>query len=125
MVVTQLYREDEEYLSSEDAVLRIAHAFRRVVLDRIRGKAEYVKEWDKCIALKAPEPILQTYSLANCRTVWVEVADDDGPDGWVKFVLWSRRDIFIEFPSEFERDRLRSTVEKLAGLLGCEVEEGE
>jgi hypothetical protein len=123
MVVTQLYREDEEHLSSHDAILRIAPAFRRVVLDRVRGEAEYVKEWNKCIALKAPEPILQTYSLANCRTVWVEVADDDSPDDWVRFALWSRRDIFIEFPTEAERDRLRPTVRELAKLLGYEVEE--
>jgi hypothetical protein len=123
MVITQLYRENEEHLSSHEAILRVVPAFRRVVLDRVRGEAEYVKEWNKCVTLKAPVPILQTYSLANCSTVWVEVADDDGPDGWVRFALWPRRDIFIEFASVAERDRLRPTVEKLAGLLGYEVEE--
>jgi hypothetical protein len=123
MCSTQLYREDEEHLPSLDVVLRIAPAFRRVVLDRIRGEAEYIKEWNKCINLQAPESILQTYSLANCRTVWVEVSDEDGPDSWLRFFLWTRRDIFIEFASELERDQLRPLVAKLAQLLGYQVEE--
>ena len=124
MFVIQLYREDEEYLSSHDAILRIAPVFRHVVLDRARGEAEYRQEWDKCIRLKAPEGILERYSLANCRTVWVEIADADGPDDWVRFPLWSRRDIFIEFASAAQWERLRPTVEKLAGLLdyGIDVE---
>ena len=122
MTTIQLYRPDEEYLSSNDAIRRIAPAYRHVVLDRARGEAEYLKEWDKVKSLNAPEVILQTYSLANCRTVWVEVTDDDGADGWVRFALWSRRDIFIDFSSEEGFARLRPTVEKLAMLLGYVVE---
>jgi hypothetical protein len=122
LTIIQLYREDEEYLSSHDAILRLAPAFRHVVLDRVRGEAEYEKEWDKCIRLKAPEVILQTYSLATCRTVWVEIADADGPDDWIRFPLWSRRAIFIEFASAEESHGLRPTVEKLAGLLEYEVD---
>jgi hypothetical protein len=117
LTIIQLYREDEEYLTSHDAILRFAPAFRHVVLDRLRGEAEYRKEWDKCIRLKAPEVILERYSIANCRTVWVEIADADGSIDWVRFALWSRRDIFIEFASAEEWERLRATVEKLAGLL--------
>jgi hypothetical protein len=122
--IIQLYRLNEEYLSSHDAIRRIAPAFRHVILDRARGEAEYRKEWDKVKSLNAPEAILQTYSLANCRTVWVEVADNDGADGWVRFPLWSRRDIFIEFSSAAEYTRLRPTVEKLAMVLGYVAEDG-
>jgi len=123
MVITQLYRADEEYLSSHDAIVRIAPAFRHVIIDRARGEVEYTKEWNKCIAVKAPEPILRSYSLANCRTIWVEVADGDGPDDWLGFALWSQRDIFIEFASEAKRDRLRPTLRRLGALLGYEVDE--
>ena len=77
MPIIQLYRQDEEYLSSDEAIRRIAPAFRHVVLDRARGEAEYRKEWDKVKSLNAPEVILQTYSLANCRTVWVELSNDE------------------------------------------------
>ena len=118
MPVIQLYRPDEEYLSSHKAIRRIAPAFRHVVLDRAHGEAEYRKEWDKYKSLNAPEVILRTYSLANCRTVWVEVTDDDGTNDWVRFPLWSRRDIFIKFESDTEYNRLRPAVEKLATLLG-------
>jgi hypothetical protein len=121
--IIQLYRPDEEYLSSHEAIRRIAPAFRHVVLDRARGEAEYRKEWDKVKSLNAPEVILQTYSLANCRTAWVEVTDDDGTDGWVRFPLWSRRDIFIEFESDAEYIRLRPTIKKLATLLGYVAED--
>lgn len=122
MTSIQLYRPDEEYLTSHEAIRRIAPAFRHVVLDRFRGEGEYQKEWDKVRALNAPEVILQTYSLANCRTAWVEVSDDDGVDGWVRFALWSRRDINIDFDSDAECARLRPTVEKLATLLGYVAE---
>jgi hypothetical protein len=118
VTIIQLYRPDEDYLTSHEAIRRFAPAFRHVVVDRARGEMEYQKEWDKVKSLKAPEVILQTYSLANCRTVWVEVTDDDGNDGWVRFPLWSRRDIFVEFASDAEYTRLRPTVEKLAKLLG-------
>ena len=124
MPIIQIYRPDEEYLSSRDAIRRIAPAFRHVVLDRARGEGEYQKEWDKVKSLNAPEAILQTYSLANCHTVWVEVNDDDRADGWVRFPLWPRRDIFIEFGSDAEYTRLRPTVEKLAVLLGYVAEDG-
>ena len=63
------------------------------------------------------------YSLANCRTVWVEVSDDGGSDGWVRFALWSRRDINIDFGGDAGASRLRPTVEKLATLLGYVAEE--
>jgi hypothetical protein len=125
MTSIQLFRPDEEYLSSQDAIRRIAPAFRHVVLDRARGEAEYKKAWDKARSLNAPEVILQPYSLANCRTVWVEVSDDDGTDGWVRFVLWPRQDINIDFANDAECARLRPTVEKLAKLLGYIAEEDE
>lgn len=125
MTSVQLYRADEEHLSSHDAIRRIAPAFRHVVLDRARGETEYRKEWDKVKSLNAPEAILQTYSLANCRTVWVEVADTEEADGWVRFALWSRRDIYIQFADDDEHARLRPIVEKLATLLGYVVEEDE
>jgi hypothetical protein len=123
--IIQLYRPDEEYLTSHEAVRRIAPAFRQVVLDRARGEKEYRKEWDKAKSLNAPEVILQTYSLANCRTVWVEVAEDDATDAWVRFALWSRRDIFIELESDAQYIQLRPTVEKLATLLGYVAEDGD
>jgi hypothetical protein len=104
---------------------RIAHAFRHVVLDRARGEAAYQKEWDKVKSLNAPEVILQTYSLANCRTVWVQVSDDDGNDGWVRFILWPRREINIDFGDDTECARLLPTVKKLATLLGYVVGDGE
>jgi hypothetical protein len=122
--IIQLYPLDEQYLSSHEAIRRIAPAFRHVVFDCARGEAEYRKEWDKVKSLNVPEVTLQTYSLANCRTVWVELTDDDGTDGWVRFPLWSRRMILIEFKSDAEYTRLRPTIQKLVTLLGYAADDG-
>lgn len=119
----KLYCPEEDDLPSHGVIRRIAPAFRYVVLDRARGEAEYRKEWDKVKSLNAPEVILQTYSIANCRTVWVEVADRT--NGWLRFMLWSRRGITIEFESDAEYTRLLPTVEKLAILLGYVAEVDE
>jgi hypothetical protein len=49
------------------------------------------------------------------------VADDDGPDGWVEFWLAPYQDVFVEYRSPADRERLRPTVRKLAGLLGYQI----
>lgn len=63
MLFVQLYRMDEDYLTSQDALRRIAPSFRYVVIDRARGEKEYLKHWTKLIALNAPKVILESMSL--------------------------------------------------------------
>lgn len=116
--LSHLYRDDEVYLSSHEVILRISPSFRRVVLDRVRGKAEYLKEWDRLTRLNAPQVILQRFSREDDRTVWVSLSDDEGPDSGVTFVLWPRGEIWIEHDSASTRERVWPTITKLAELLG-------
>ncbi len=128
MIFSTLWRAEEaEGLRSDDALLRILPAFKKVTIDRIRGEAEYKKERDKILALNPPDVIRNAYPVTDSTIVRVEVADQDGPDDWVGFILPAgtcgcySNEIAIQFSSGKERDRLRPVIEKLGRILEYDV----
>jgi hypothetical protein len=121
MVADQLYRADEQYLPLNEAIRRIAPAFRRVRFDRVRGDAGVREQYAKLVALKVPDVILASHLTQLGVTIHAAVSDGEGDEDWVEFVLGPHQDIFVESATAADRERLRPTVEKLAGVLGYEI----
>lgn len=125
MLTDQLYRTDEQYLPVDEVIRRIAPAFRRVSFDWCRGDARIRENYERMVALQTPEIILQSQRALFGMSVWVSVADDDEPDACVEFLLLPDGGVFIDYRSEADRERLRPTVHKIAGVLGYQVAERE
>jgi hypothetical protein len=128
VVFSSLWRAEEaEGLRSDEALLRIVPAFKKVMIDRVRGEAAYKKERDKIFSLNPPDVIRDAYPPTNSKIVWVEVADEDGPDQWIGMILPAgtcgcySNEILIEFPSLKESERLRPLVDKLGRVLEYNV----
>ena len=120
MVTDQLYHPDDQYLPLDEVIRRIAPAFRRVHLDRARGDAGVREGYEQLLAVGAPNALREAQLAQLGTTVCASVADNDGPDGWIEFVL-TGEDLLIEYRLEADRERLRPTVSKLAGLLGYQI----
>ena len=98
-----------------------------MIIDRVRGHAAYKKYRDEILALNPPEVVRNHLPPENLNIVWVAVADDDSNDDWETMILpagtcgCSDNEILIEFATVQERDRLRSTIDKLGRILEYDV----
>jgi hypothetical protein len=121
MPADQLYRADEQYLPLDEAIRRIAPVFRRVRFDRVRGDAGIREQYAELVALQVPEVILASHLTQLGMTVHTAVSDGEDLDDWVEFVLGPHQDVFVGYATQSDRERLRSTVEKLANVLGYQI----
>jgi hypothetical protein len=117
----QLYDLSERHLPLDEALRRISPAFRRVCLDRALGDAKVLENYERMAARGTPELILQSQRALLGSAAWISVNDEDTPDGRVEFLLLDHVDVWINFCSSADRDRLRPLVCKIAGLLGYQI----
>jgi hypothetical protein len=117
----QLFDPSERHLPLDEAIRRIAPAFRRVSVDRERGDARVRERYERMVAGGTPELILQSQRGLFGHAAWVSVSDDNDPSEWIEFLVIDAGDVWIGYRSDADRSRFRPTVLRLASLLGYAV----
>ena len=120
LIRDQLYDPNDEHLPIDEAIRRIAPAFRQVRFDWVRGDAIVRENYDQMFARGTPEIILQSQRSLFGASVWVSIRDGEGED-WVEFLLLSYTDVWIEYRSATDREKQLATVNAIAALLGYQV----
>jgi hypothetical protein len=121
LIHDQLYHPDDEHLAVDEAIRRIAPAFRQVRFDWVRGDAIVRENYDQMFARGTPEIILQSHRSLFGVSVWVSVRGGEGED-WVEFLLLPYTDVWIEYRSATDREKQLATVNAIAARLGYRVE---
>ena len=119
-----LYHPDGEGACHEpDEVLRrIAPAFGYVVIDKASGERFVQEKYKQLMAISAPPVILESHRSLFGQVAIVTLADDDATDERIRFILEPHSAIAIEYGSDSHRDGCRMIVEKLALLLGYQLD---
>jgi len=118
-VFVRLVGSGEDVLP-DDAIRRLTDAFSHVRIDSARGADEYRKEWDRFLSLNPPECLRDQYSMAKCKTLWMEVGDGT-PENRVAFFLWPHQYPDIDFQTRIEYLQRRALVRQVATALGLRV----
>jgi hypothetical protein len=101
MVVDGLFHDDEQYLSLEAVIARIALNF-------------------ECVEIRRPPtPLPQAEKHAIAL---ISVSDNQNSDEWLSFYFKPGREILIDYESPNTRERLRKSGLKLAELLGYSLD---
>jgi hypothetical protein len=114
-VTDHLYEVDGYHHGLDDALRRIAPAFRRVVIDRDRGDEWIRRGYEQLGELNAPDVIRESHLSMVGRTAHVSISDGSG---CAEFFITGGEDIGIEYDSIEHRAACREIASKLAEVLG-------
>ncbi len=120
LIRDQLYNPDDDHLPIDEAIRRIAPAFRQVRFDWVLGDAKVRENYHQMFARGTPEIILQSQRSLFGESVWVSIRDGAEED-WVEFLLFPYSDVWIEYRSATDREKQLVTVNAIAGLIGYRV----
>ena len=115
---------DGPVLRGDEVLRRIAPAFRRVGIDRVRADLWIDERCRLLEGLRCPNILIDGERQQKGRVAHVSLSDDESEDGWVRFYLYDDTSwIDLEFESEEHWRHAGRRSKKLAHLLGYVADE--